>query len=184
MAKDPEALDPALLQAWCSGQSDAGRTLLDRYYAPLDRFFANKLADNYEDLIQDTLAICIEQRDRIREFRPYVFRVAYNVLQRHLNRKYKAREEDLDTRSIGDLAPGPSTMMRNDQARQRLLASLRELPVNMQVAIELKYWEGMKSPEIGSVLGVEATTVRSYLRRGGLLLKEKMKDFAPHSHEA
>ena len=179
MAKPREESDAQLLDAWRSGDADAGRRLLDRHYAALDRFFANKLTEGHEDLIQDTFAICVEQRDRIREFRPYLFRVAYNQFQRFLHRKYNAREDQLESRSMWNVAPSPSTMMRNDEARTRLLAALRELPVNMQVALELKFWEGMKSPEIGSILGVEATTVRTYIRRGGLILKEKVKDLAP-----
>ncbi|MEM7159349.1 MAG: sigma-70 family RNA polymerase sigma factor [Myxococcota bacterium] len=183
MAKPGARSDAQLLDAWRSGDADAGRALLDRHYAALDRFFANKLAEGHEDLIQDTFAICVEQRDRIREFRPYLFRVAYNRFQRFLQRKYDAREDQLESRSMWNMAPGPSTMMRNDEAKTRLLEALRELPVNMQVALELKFWEGMKSPEIGSILGVEATTVRTYIRRGGLILKEKVKDLAPSGGE-
>lgn len=178
------ASDAELLQAWRDGDTNAGNALVERYYAPIKRFFGNKLtvAQDRDDLIQETFKGCVLGRDRLEDpsrLKAYLFRIAHNVLKRHLHRKYRAVEDELSSRSMADIEPGPSTMVRELEEQRRMLLALRELPVDWQTALELKYWEGMKSPDIAMVLGVEASTVRSYLKRGRALLERKLKDGSP-----
>ena len=61
---------------------------------------------------------------------------------------------------------------RRDQ--ELLLQALRSIPVDLQIALELHYWEGMRGPELAAVLDIPEGTVRSRLRRGKQLLGEKM----------
>jgi RNA polymerase sigma-70 factor (ECF subfamily) len=176
--------DEALLYAWREGDLNAGNALVERHYGPVKRFFGNKLTvtQDRDDLVQETFKGCVLGRDRLADpsrFKAYLYRIAHNVLKRHLHRKYRAVEEELATRSMADIEPGPSTMVRDLEEQRRMLLALRELPVDWQTALELKYWEGMKSPDIAIVLGVEASTVRSYLKRGRALLERKLEGAAP-----
>jgi RNA polymerase sigma-70 factor (ECF subfamily) len=47
--------------------------------------------------------------------------------------------------------------------------------VELQVALELQYWEGLSATEIGEVLELPAGTVKTRLRRAKQLVAEHMK---------
>ncbi len=169
------ARDAELLVAWREGNGDAGEQLFARYFEPVSRFFANKLGADHDDVIQETFEACVRGRDRLRDdasFRAYLFSVAFNVLKAHYRRKRSdARVADLGSASIHDLAPGPSTLIGAVQQEQLLLDALRRIPIDLQVVLELRYWEDMSSPEIGAALGIPAPTVRSRLHRGREVLE-------------
>lgn len=162
--------DAALLEAWREGDLDAGRSLFERYFDALQRFFANKVGSDPEDFVQEVFAACVRGRDRMRDgrsFRSYLFGVAYNILREHYRGYYRGGSPDpLESCSIEDLAPGPSTMVREHQQDALLLEALRRLPMELQAVLELFYWEDLTSAEIGSALSIPAGTVRSRLRRG------------------
>lgn len=146
-----------------------------RYFEPVSRFFANKLGHGQDDLIQETFEACVRGRDRLREdasFRSYLFSVAFNVLKAHFRRRRADERIDaLGSASIHDLSPGPSTLVRSVEQEQLLLEALRRIPLELQVVLELRYWEEMSSTEIGAVLDLPPPTVRSRLQRGRVLLE-------------
>ncbi len=168
------ARDPELLAAWRRGDARAGQELFARYFEPVSRFFANKLSEDHDDLIQETFEACVRGRDRLRDdasFRAYLFSVAFNVLKVYFRRKRSAGQvEALGNESIHDLSPGPSTIVGAAQQEQLLLEALRRIPIELQVVLELRYWEDMSSREIGATLGIPAATARSRLHRGRELL--------------
>lgn len=174
--------DIELLYAWRGGDKTAGGQLCQRHFDAVRRFFASKITGDPSDLVQDTYTRCVEGRERIKGgFRPYLFGVAYNVFRHYLRDKYSTPEENLASHSMQDIAPGPSTMLQESEKKRRLLMALRELPVELQVAVELTFWDGLRSHEIATVLGIPASTVRSHLRRSKNLLKEALEDLGPHS---
>lgn len=176
VGEDDEDSDAALLHAWRQGNARAGHRLCSRYYEAVVRFFANKVTEDLCDRVQDTFKACVEGRERIgQSFPRYLFGVAYRIFQGYLRRKYRMPQEQLVTRSIRDIDPGPSTLLRKSDEQHRLLQALRELPVEIQTALELTYWEGMSSTDVAIVLGIASSTVRSHLRRGRSMLEAKMK---------
>ncbi len=176
---DISGSDGDLWRSWCEGDQDAGRVLVARHFGAVSRFFANKVSGDHDDLIQETFAACIEGRARVREpdrFRSYLFGIAYNVLRKHYGRRHGIGDvEQLESQSVHDLAPGPSTLLRADEQQRLLAEALRKIPLGLQVAVELSYWEGMKSSEIAHILGVPGATVRTRLRRARQLLAETLE---------
>lgn len=157
--------DVALLAAWRGGDRDAADALLERHFAALCRFFRNKVDVGVEDLIQRTLLNCVERRDRIPEgwcFRTFLFVVARDQLYMHY-RKQRRSFEATQT-SVADLSPSPSTIVANRQEHAMVLQALRELPLETQVLLELRFWEGLTGPQLARVLDVSEGTVRSRLR--------------------
>lgn len=176
----PVANDAELLYAWRTGDSESGQQLFKRYYGPIVRFFANKISQSPGDLVQETFMACVKGRDRIRDdgsFRSYLFGVAYNVLTRYLRRKYDA-PNDLDHVAVVDLDPSPSTMLHRSEEIRLLLQALRSLPIDLQVVVELRYWEQMNSSDISRVLGIPAATVRTRLRTGRTRLEQALEELA------
>lgn len=50
------------------------------------------------------------------------------------------------------------------------------LPRNQRLAIDLFYYEGYQTAEIAALLGAREATVRTWLRRGRLTLKQRLKE--------
>ena len=53
--------------------------------------------------------------------------------------------------------------------------ALRRLPVDLQITIELHYWEEMELEDIGKVLEIPGGTVKSRLFRARKLLREQVE---------
>jgi RNA polymerase sigma factor (sigma-70 family) len=172
--------DAELFERWCGGDERSGAELFDRHFAAMSRFFRNKVTDEFEDLVQQTFTACLESRDRFRQdssFRTYLFAIANNILRSHYRSRRRDRIE-LTEVSAHDLAPGPSTVVAKVREQQLLLESLRRIPVELQVILELFYWEGMTAKAIGEVVGDSEYTVRNRLRRGKELLRKHMEELA------
>lgn len=170
--------DAVLLGKWRDGDEHAGQVLFRRYYMRLDRFFEyKKIGEDNEELVQKTFLGCVTGRERIRcdtSFRAYLFGVANRVLLRHLRDRYRCREEELTSRSIHDLAPSPVSVVAARQEQTKLLLALRRLPLQMQILIELHYWQDLSSTEIQQALGMPAATVRGWIMRARAKLQEAM----------
>ena len=76
--------------------------------------------------------------------------------------------------SLVDLATSPSRVVARDEEHLALVSALRTLPVDFQIAIELTYWEGLNASEVGEVLQVPASTVRTRLTRARRLLLKRL----------
>lgn len=178
--------DEALLQAWREGDTKAGDTLLGRHFDALYLFFRSKLDGPIDDLIQATLLACVESRDGFRgeaSFRVFLLGIARNLLLKHLRRNYRqAKVFAPDRTSVHEVVPDPNTgaSMRLAKGRDRalLLAGLRRLPIDLQIALELYYWEGMGLAQIAVIQQVPAGTVKSRLARARATLEREMNALA------
>ncbi len=176
--------DLELLQRWRDGDREAGSELLARHFDSLYRFFRNKLGGDFDDLIQRTFLACVESVDRFRgdaSFRSYMFTVARNELYRHFKGLNRGRqmEVDLGTMSVAQLGSSPSSKAARREEEQLLLDALAKIPVDLQIALELFYWEGMTTAEIAGVLGVPTGTAKSRLRRAREAVEAAMRDCKP-----
>jgi RNA polymerase sigma factor (sigma-70 family) len=168
--------DIELLAAWRAGDRHAGSSLFSRHFEGVRRFFVNKLGSDTEDLVQRTFLICAEVGrvgfEGRSSFRTYLLGIAHNVLREHLRRRHRTHAIDLESQSIVDLAPGPSTLLAGRVEHRLLLEALRTLPLRYQILLELYFWEKLTGPELGEILGVPENTARSRVRRGKVLLRE------------
>ena len=167
--------DFALLEAWRDGKPEAGSELLRRHFSSLYRFFANKVDSEVDDLLQKTMLACVNSRDRFRgeaSFRTYLFTIARHELYAYFRRLKRERERiDPNSHSLFDLGHGPSTILAKGEEQRLLLIALRRIPLDLQIAVELFYWEGLGSAELSEVLEIPIGTVKSRLRRA----KEKLR---------
>ncbi len=175
--------DRELLTAWSTGDTQAGNALFVRHIRALCRFFRGKAPDeDMEDLVQRTLLNCVASIDRFRRdatFRGYLFAIARNELYAfHTRRKPKRDRLDFGVSSIVNLDPSPATLLAARAEEVLLLQALRRIPIDMQIALELHYYEGMGGSEIAEALDVPEGTIRSRLRRGRELLEARMNELA------
>lgn len=161
--------DFELLERWRGGDATAAEHLLERHFAGLYRFFSAKMPEIAEDLVQITMMRCVEHRDRFEgraSFRTYLFTVARNVLFDRLRKVGRAPDRaQLSGISLVDLRTTPSAAVARNEDRAALVRALQALPLDVQITVELTYWEGLSAPEVAEITGVAASTVRSRLTR-------------------
>jgi RNA polymerase sigma factor (sigma-70 family) len=173
--------DEALLEAWRAGDRVAGETLLRRHFDALLRFFRGKVVDRarVEDLVQRTMLATLRGRAGFRSdasFRTWLYTIARNELYHELRRTQRTPElVDFAEVSIAALSgAGVSTAVDKLQAARLLLEALRRIPLELQIAIELTYWEGLSATDVALVLDIPAGTVKSRLRRAREALQAAM----------
>lgn len=181
--------DFELLDAWRGGDADAGRLLFERHFEAVYRFFFNKVGDETDDLLQQTFLACVEGRDSFQKrssFRAYVLGIAKNKLFKFVRSKARNRIDGPPTTGAlierGSIA---SALAREDEQRL-LLRALRELPIDLQIALELAYWEELTDRELAAVLELPMGTVKSRLRKARRLLDDALAELAnsPGMHRA
>jgi RNA polymerase sigma-70 factor (ECF subfamily) len=177
---DPDA---AAVAAWRAGDKAAGEKLFEKHFDALYRFFRNKAEEGVEDLIQQTFLAVVGSIERFRgeaSFRSYLFAIARNELLAHW-RKRGQRSADVDVAEISIAAMSsaqPSRVVARRREQQMLLEALRTLPLDLQIALELVYWEDLTGPELAAALGVPEGTARSRLRRGKEMLAARLAELA------
>ncbi|MCA9650791.1 MAG: sigma-70 family RNA polymerase sigma factor [Myxococcales bacterium] len=175
---DEEARDRELLGRWVDGDERAGSLLIQRHFETLNRFFVNKAPESDRaDLIQNTLLQCTQSVERFRgeaRFCTYLLAIARNVLLHH----YRTRGRKLDqldplTHSVVEASTaGLFTKLVGSRELRALLRALRQLPIDLQLVLELKYWERLTAVECGIVLDMSPNTVSSRVKRAkGMLTR-------------
>ncbi|MBK8720375.1 MAG: sigma-70 family RNA polymerase sigma factor [Deltaproteobacteria bacterium] len=71
-----------------------------------------------------------------------------------------------------------SAVVARQQEQRLLLRALRALPLELQVAIELFYWEQLTTQEIAEIMDVPQGTAKSRLRRAREELEGKIRELA------
>ncbi|PRQ06906.1 RNA polymerase sigma factor [Enhygromyxa salina] len=176
--------DEQLYAAWVAGDRRAGGALIDRHLTSIHRFFAGKLSDPaaVDDLVAKTFEVCATKLGEYRgqgSVRAYLFGVAHNHLRNHLRslRRQRERFDPLET-SVADIDPTPSCLLVAHEGERLLLRALRSIPLELQIAIELSYFEGLSRAEIAAVLEIPAGTVAGRLRRARTLLEQRVHALA------
>ena len=167
-----EQNDLELLQAWAMGDNRAGGRLIKRHFPALVRFFGNKVPESEQaDLIQSTMLECVRSKDKFRgqaQFRTYLLSIARNVLL-HYYRQRSRKQDRLDplADSVAALSTaGLFSKLAKEGDREMILMGLRQLPIDLQIALELTYWERLTANECAIILGIPANTVSGRIRRG------------------
>ena len=170
--------DRELLQAWSAGDREAGNRLFQRHFEGIFRFFYSKTRVGVDDLVQRTFLGLVERADRLAddvEVRPYLFGIARNLLYRSFRERCRDERyfDPLET-SAADLDDSPSVIADRREQLGLLLAGLQGIPVDLQIVLELYYWEEMAAPAIATVLEIPEGTVRSRIRRAIASLREAL----------
>jgi len=176
------AEDLELLRAWAEGDATAGNQLVRRHFDSVARFFQSKVDTAATDLVQRTFLGCLAARERaahIVSFRAYVLGIARRQLLEYFRQRHReAHRRELLELSVSELGETPSAIAAMRQEQRFLLEALRRLPLEIQMAVELHYWEQLPEKEIAAVLDIPPGTVKSRLFRGRELLRKHLGDIA------
>ncbi len=177
------ATDVELLEAWRGGDERAGRELFERHFDPIYRFFRSKVDDAAEDLTQQTFMGCVKGKQVFRgdaSFRTYLFTIARNRLYTHIrDRQRRDAVVEIGEQSVADLGlASPTRQLADHQEQRLLLLAMRSLPIDMQIALELHYWEGLSVREIAEVVEAPEGTIKRRLQRARIRLDELIAELA------
>jgi RNA polymerase sigma factor (sigma-70 family) len=125
--------------------------------------FAGGRRDVAEDAVAEAFARAAEHFERIREPVPWIYRTAFRIASRELQRERRPPP------AMPDVVPGldPGEI-------QDVIRGLARLSPNQRAAVLLHDLEGFTSPEVGRLLGISAATVRVHLFRGRRRLRETL----------
>ncbi len=174
--------DAALLLQWQSGDVASGEALFARYYDAVARFFGNKVSRDRADLVQATFSACLEKVGQLKNaasFRSFLFSIARFELLHYYRRKSRRETEfDAEQVSVCDLDPTPSLIIAKREEQRLLLEGLRRIPIDLQIVLELTYWEKFTSAEVADLLSIPEGTVKSRVRRARAQLDKELSGLA------
>ena len=179
------ASDFELLDAWRGGDKAAGNVLVRRHFDALFRFFEIKVASHAKDLAQKSLLACVEGRDEFRQdasFKAYLFGIARNQLLLHFRSHYRAGKvfspAEITLDGLAGAEQSPTQRLAEHEQQRLLLAALRRIPIDAQIAIELYYWEELSISDIAIALDAPAGTIKSRLGRARDRLRSQIEKLA------
>jgi RNA polymerase sigma-70 factor (ECF subfamily) len=171
--------DIELLAAWRDGDRAAGGELLDRHFDTLYRFFSAKVGSAAEDLVQQTMTACIRGGAAFRgdaSFRAYLFGIARRELYDFVDREHRdIAHHGGSPSSALDPGTSPSEAVARKGRDRLLLAALRRLPLEQQIAVEFYYFEDLRGRDLNEALGIPPGTIRSRLRLALTRLRRELE---------
>jgi RNA polymerase sigma factor (sigma-70 family) len=165
--------DHDLLERWSAGDTHAGNELFQRHFESIFHFFHNRAAAEAEELTQATFLGAVEARDRFRRdasFRTFLFAIARRQLLKHFERSRRDDVVTFRSHSLADLGTSLGTRLAAARDEMRLREAMSRLPIDLQLALELHYWEGLSTADVGEVLECPQGTVKRWLWRARKLL--------------
>ena len=172
--------DQALLEAWREKDEEAGSQLVLRHFAAVARFLERRVDTHaLSDLIQTIFLALVERRESIPEgvnFRAYLLGIARNKMLMHRRSlRYTRDDGELPTDPPGDSLLRPSRFAAAREEDRLLMRALSRLDLDLQIALELHYWEGMGTRDMACVLDIPQGTVKTRLARARRQLKATLE---------
>lgn len=161
----------ALILRVQAGDSAAFNELYHACYAPVYRFvlFRVKDRDQAEDIVQDVFIKLFQKigtiDDRNQSILPYLFVSARNAVIDRM-RQTKPTLDDESLWSLASEDPTPEQESHLGEAVVQVMKLLSQLSEAEEVAIKMKYLDGLETSEISHILGKSEEAVRQLLSRG------------------
>jgi RNA polymerase sigma factor (sigma-70 family) len=166
---DETTTDGKLISWIAVGNDLALEPLIRRYEKPLMAVLVRACGDRStaEDLFQETWIRIVRSASRFDPslpFRPWLFKIAWNVVRTDLSRTTRRRETSLESAlevASGSRAVDEDVAQRDGHRRTREL--IAALPPRLAETLMLKYFEELTEKEVALRLGVPVGTVKSRL---------------------
>ena len=143
-------------------------------------------ADTAADLCQEVLLLLLKKISSYRgeaRFLTWLFTVTRNQALEGSRRK--GRHQKKMTRFKAEIGEGPSipnpgeAQVDRKRLGELITAFSRELPQRQREVFQLSDLQGLTSPEVGSILGLDSGSVRAALLKARRSLRKKILDSHP-----
>ena len=134
-------------------------------YSVLRRFFAKKVGPSeVQDLAHATIVTFLEKDlSGVEHPRRFLFGIARNKLLQHFDKQRGGVSFDSQRMSARQHSTTIGTKL--DRSTQ-IIEGLRELPLDWQIAVELRYGEGLELSEVAEAMDKSLAQIKRYLRSG------------------
>lgn len=167
-----ETDDSTLLTAWRSGDAKASAELVRRHYRSIYLFFFSKVGkDVAQDLTQSAFETLCKRQTAFRgdaTVRTYLFGIARWTLVHH-HRKQRGSLEtfdpSVDAMDIPEEVASVTSLLAARREEMLFIQAMRELPLDDQILLELKYYDGMTVRDLAAVFDVPRATMADRVAR-------------------
>jgi len=189
---DTPSIETRLVRLAKSGDRGAFADLVELYkdkiYHLAYRMLGNR--QEAEDVVQETFLRVFRSLDRYDEslkFSTWIYRIGTNLAIDRLRRRRAAYSLDAETASASDsdgqdwhglLASedmSPEGHVLLSETQRRIRDAIRSLPEKYKSVVILKYLHDMSLQEIGDVLNMPVTTVKTRVHRGREFLRRRLE---------
>ena len=155
------------------GSAAALTELMRRFASPLLTFLQRMLHDRQqaEELWQEVFLAVWTHRYQYRypdRFRPWLFAIALNRCRAEFRRRRVVTVTLDDQPALEPAAadPSPAQAAIADETSTIVAAAVAALPPQQRTVVVLRIWNGLSYGEIGDILGLQTTTVRTHMLHG------------------
>jgi RNA polymerase sigma factor (sigma-70 family) len=176
--------DGELLARWRRGEGSAAEALLERNFPRIKAFFSRKTADRemIQELTQRTFMRCLDKLTAFEQrssFSSFIYGIARNILLEHYRERRKsARHTPIEDTPVEDLDPTPFSLVERNSERKLIIHVLRRLPLDLQIIVELYFFEQLSARQVSEVLGLPEGTVRGRIRSSRERMQQHVHDLA------
>ena len=184
MSRHSEPIEPLIQRLRDgTGREESFRTLFDRFYWPLFRFFEHRgfSTEECQDLIQETFLRVYRGIESFRgeaRWEHWLFRIAANTAIKALRHRAAAKragqevplegedEGDLQAVAAGGSARGTAEPLRQllgREMRDLLIEAIEGLPGQMRRCVRLRVLQDLDYHEIAEILQLSPSTVKVQL---------------------
>ncbi len=157
--------DSELIRRWQSGDAEAFEALVRRWQTPVARFLARLVGrpDLVADLCQEVFLRLHLARERYRDggtFSTWLYQIALNAARDALRRDRRA-PQSLPEQELAAADEPAETRCEQQELAEALDRAVGELPEPLREVLVLRHYAEMNFEEIGRLLGVPASTLKS-----------------------
>lgn len=177
--------DAEIIRQVLSGRHEAFSQLVERYQEPLIHFLRRLLRSEEEalDCVQEAFLAAYRNLWRYSEeytFRAWLYAIARNKATDILRRQKRELPMLIDE-GLEDHRAGPEEVWLAKEEAESVVMLLDCLPEPYRQALYLRYRQELTYEEIGTVLKVPVSRVKTYLHRGKEKLRRQMERRGLHA---
>ncbi len=173
----------AILERIHAGDLDAVEILFEEHRTRIYRvcLLYTDCADDAKDILQETFLRAYKSVNRFRgdsSFSTWLTRIAINLClnlrrDRRISEIVQADRREWVQHSMPQVGfANPEESLRIRELRERILSLVQKLPPRERMAFVLKHFEHLKIREIGVLMKITEGTVKSFLHRAVVALRE------------
>ena len=175
--------DKFLWNALKEGDLNAFSVLFESYYPQLHSYGLkiSKSSVVTEDTLQDFFLYVYEHRENLSDLdtiAPYLFTSYKRFLLKVMKKNEKMKHTDFSNENFVDIQFTAEEVITNQETiifkNKNLSLLLNKLPKRQKEAIYLKYYSGLKAPEISEIMDINYQSVVNILHKAIKSLKEEI----------
>lgn len=174
--------DKELIGLCLKGQESGYARLYDRYAVPVYNTISrlvNHQREEAEDLLQEVFVDVFSKIERLQEiesFEGWTKRVAINKSISYLRKKQKVHFLSLEQTQLSEMSDeGSEEAVLKESRLEEIEKAIEGLPETSRTIVNLFLFEGMSQEEIGKLLDMSHTAVRSQYHRAKNRIASQVK---------